>query len=99
MAGCWIRWVEWWSFEVVLGDACCRMGMQDLIPADIWVQESPPHAIFSHFFHASAAVEEGRQHALPQLDDASIFLGLGRLGCVVGETVLFWDGWYDERRV
>ena len=91
--------IERRSLEVVLGDVHDGMRVKDLVPASIGIEEAPPDIVVAYILHATAAVEEGGQHALAQLDDAQILFGLRRLGGVVGDGVFLGDGWDDEGRV
>ena len=91
--------VEGRGFEVVLRDAGGRMRVQDFGPADVGVEEAPPHPVFADFSHASASVEESGEHALPQFDDPLVLLRFRRLGGIVGYTVLLGDRRDDQRRV
>ena len=45
------------------------MRVEDLVPAGIGIEEAPPDIVIAHILHATAAVEEGGQHALAQLDN------------------------------
>jgi hypothetical protein len=62
--------VEWRSLEVVLGNVDDGVGVEDLVPARVGIEEAPPDIVIANFLHATAAVEEGGQHALAQLDNA-----------------------------
>jgi hypothetical protein len=66
-------------------------------PASIGVEEAPEDAIVQKILHAPTPVEKHGQHALPQLDDACIFLCLGRFRCVVCHGVLLGYRRNDER--
>ena len=62
--------VERRSLEIVLGDIHNGVGVEDLVPASVGIEETPPDIVIADFLHATAAVEEGGQHALAQLDNA-----------------------------
>jgi hypothetical protein len=78
--------IERGSLEIVLGDVYDGMRVENLVP-DI---------VVAHILHATAAVEEGGQHALAQLDDAQVLFCLCRFGGVVGDGMFLGDGWDDK---
>jgi hypothetical protein len=72
------------------------MRVQDLAPASVRVKEAPPHAVLSHKLHAPTSVQESREHALSELNNSRIFLGLCRLCRVVRKRMLLGNGWNDQ---
>ena len=72
------------------------MRVQHLAPASIGVEEAPPHSVLSYVLHAPASVQESRQHALSELNNPCIFLGLCRFRRVIRERVLLGDRRNDQ---
>jgi hypothetical protein len=68
-------------------------------PACVRIKKPPEDAVLENILHAPAPIQENGQHALPQLDDASVFLRFSRLRGVVCHCVLLGDGGYNERRM
>lgn len=73
--------------------------MRKTYPASIWVEKSPPYAIFPNLSHAPAAIEKNSQHAFSEFYYARILLCLGWFRCVIRHTVLLWYRWDNEGRM
>jgi hypothetical protein len=69
---------------------------QSPYPACIGVKETPPHAILPNIFHTTTSVQEYCQHAFPQLDYASVLLGLCWFRGIVCYGMLFGYGGNDQ---
>lgn len=71
----------------------------DTYPRRVRIEEAPPHAVLAHLLHTTASIQKGGQHALTQLNDTNILLGLCGFGRVVGDGVFLGYRRDDERRV
>lgn len=65
-------------------------------PARIWVEKSPPDAILADFSHLSASVQKDAEHPFPEVYDAHVFFGFGRLCCVISHGMFLGD-WRDDQ--
>ena len=69
---------------------------REAYPACVRVEKPPVDTIVQDVLHLPTAVEEYRQHALPQFYYTRVLFGLGRLRRVVCHGVLLGYWWYDE---
>lgn len=65
-------------------------------PTRIRVKKSPPNAVRSDSIHATASVQEDREHPLAQVDDLLILFGTGGFRGEVGHGVFLGNGRNDE---
>lgn len=68
-------------------------------PARVGIQEAPPHSIGAELLHPATAVQKHRQHALAQINNLLVLLGVRRVGRVICHGVFLRNGRDDEGRM
>lgn len=68
-------------------------------PAGVRIEEPPPYAVCSNLLHPAAPIQEDCQHALPQVNDLLVLLGVGRVRRVIGHGMLLGYWRNNERRM
>ena len=90
-AGCELKTSLW----ATVSHFANRWSPASTYPANVRIEEPPPHSVFADFFHAPAAIEKNTEHPLTEINNRGVFFRLGWLSRVIRHTVLLGN-WRND---